>query len=139
MAIVETRNLSAFYGKAQALTDINIAVEEGEIVGIIGANGAGKSTLLDAIMGLVKTGGHEDQLSQRYPAMDRFRITALANLLRGANLDSHQYTMAQQTLANKIHIYCQGALKRGKVDHVKSFTASYADLSDDKNNISTIG
>ena len=88
---------------------------------------------------LVKTGGHEDQLSQRYPAMDRFRITALANLLRGANLDSHQYTMAQQTLANKIHIYCQGALKRGKVDHVKSFTASYADLSDDKNNISTIG
>jgi branched-chain amino acid transport system ATP-binding protein len=57
MAIVETRNLSAFYGKAQALTDINIAVEEGEIVGIIGANGAGKSTLLDAIMGLVKTSG----------------------------------------------------------------------------------
>jgi branched-chain amino acid transport system ATP-binding protein len=57
MAIVEIRNLSAFYGKAQALTDINIAVEEGEIVGIIGANGAGKSTLLDAIMGLVKTSG----------------------------------------------------------------------------------
>lgn len=83
---------------------------------------------------LVKTGGHQDQLSQRYPAMDRFRITALANLLRGANLDSRQYAMAQQTLVNKIHIYCQGALKRGKVEHVRSFTARYADLSIDKNN-----
>lgn len=57
MAIIETRNLSAFYGKAQALTDVSIAVEQGETIAIVGANGAGKSTLLDSIMGLVKTSG----------------------------------------------------------------------------------
>ena len=57
MALLDIQNLSAFYGKAQALTDVTLSVEEGAIVGIIGANGAGKSTLLDAIMGLVKTTG----------------------------------------------------------------------------------
>lgn len=57
MALLEIDRLSAFYGKAQALTDVTLSVEEGAIVGVIGANGAGKSTLLDAIMGLVKTTG----------------------------------------------------------------------------------
>ncbi|MEL7465263.1 MAG: ABC transporter ATP-binding protein [Pseudomonadota bacterium] len=55
--MLEIDNLSAFYGKAQALTDVSLSVPEGAIVGVIGANGAGKSTLLDAIMGMVKTKG----------------------------------------------------------------------------------
>lgn len=57
MAILEIDNLSAFYGKAQALDGVSFSVEEGEIVGVIGANGAGKSTLLDSIMGMTQTTG----------------------------------------------------------------------------------
>lgn len=57
MAIIKIENLSAFYGKAQALSNVSIDVEEGETIAIVGANGAGKSTLLDCIMGLVKTTG----------------------------------------------------------------------------------
>jgi branched-chain amino acid transport system ATP-binding protein len=44
--------LSTFYGKIQALRNISFAVDEGEIVTLIGANGAGKSTILRTISGL---------------------------------------------------------------------------------------
>ena len=57
MALLEIENLSAFYGKAQALHQVSLSVEEGSIIALIGANGAGKSTLLDSIMGLTKTTG----------------------------------------------------------------------------------
>ena len=57
MSYLEIDHLSAFYGKAQALTDITITVQPGEIVAVVGPNGAGKSTLLDSIMGLVRTEG----------------------------------------------------------------------------------
>lgn len=57
MALLEIDNLSAFYGKAQALHGVSFDVEEGGAIALIGANGAGKSTLLDSIMGLTKTQG----------------------------------------------------------------------------------
>lgn len=57
MAFLSIQNLNAFYGKAQALTDVSIDVERGDIVAVIGANGAGKSTMLDAVMGLVQMTG----------------------------------------------------------------------------------
>ncbi len=56
-ALLQIRDLSAYYGKAQALFDLSLDVAEGEIVAVIGANGAGKSTLMDAIMGLTRTTG----------------------------------------------------------------------------------
>ncbi|WP_445936992.1 ABC transporter ATP-binding protein [Pseudomonas sp.] len=44
-------NVSTFYGKIQALHDVNVEVRQGEIVTLIGANGAGKSTLLMTLCG----------------------------------------------------------------------------------------
>ncbi|HLT04666.1 MAG TPA: ABC transporter ATP-binding protein [Pseudomonas sp.] len=44
-------NVSTFYGKIQALHDVSLSVERGEIVTLIGANGAGKSTLLMTLCG----------------------------------------------------------------------------------------
>lgn len=50
--------MSAGYGKAQALFDISLSVEEGEIVTILGPNGAGKTTLVNSIAGVITpTGG----------------------------------------------------------------------------------
>ncbi len=51
--VLETRELTAFYGDFQALFGITFALEEGETIAIIGANGAGKSTFLKAIVGLL--------------------------------------------------------------------------------------
>jgi len=57
MAFLEVDRLNAFYGKAQALREVSMTVDAGEIVAVVGANGAGKSTLLDAVLGLVRTTG----------------------------------------------------------------------------------
>jgi branched-chain amino acid transport system ATP-binding protein len=51
--MLELKEVNAFYGSIQALKAINIKVNEGDIVTIIGANGAGKSTLLKAISGII--------------------------------------------------------------------------------------
>jgi branched-chain amino acid transport system ATP-binding protein len=54
MPLLEVKNLSVRYDKAQILNDVSLAVGEGEFVGLVGPNGAGKSTLLRAISGLVR-------------------------------------------------------------------------------------
>src|SRR6058998_3221437 len=51
MTLLQTCGLCAFYGDFQALFDINVSVEEGETVAVIGSNGAGKTTLLRAVAG----------------------------------------------------------------------------------------
>jgi branched-chain amino acid transport system ATP-binding protein len=53
MTLLETRGLTAHYGDFQALYGIDLRLEEGETLAIIGANGAGKSTFLKTIAGLL--------------------------------------------------------------------------------------
>jgi len=55
--MLSVRGLAAFYGKAQALFDLQLDVAAGEVVALIGRNGAGKSTLLKAVIGLVAARG----------------------------------------------------------------------------------
>ncbi|NKC12686.1 MAG: ATP-binding cassette domain-containing protein [Gammaproteobacteria bacterium] len=57
MALLEINDLFAFYGMAESLHGVSLAVAEGGIIGLIGPNGAGKSTLMDSIMGLTRTRG----------------------------------------------------------------------------------
>ncbi len=52
--MLQVKDLSVHYGVIQALRQVSLEVNEGEIVALIGANGAGKTTLLHAISGLVK-------------------------------------------------------------------------------------
>jgi branched-chain amino acid transport system ATP-binding protein len=54
MAMLEVKDIHAYYGKIHALKGLSLNVEQGEIVTLIGANGAGKSTTLKTICGLMK-------------------------------------------------------------------------------------
>lgn len=51
--MLEINNISVYYDKVCALSDVSFHVDEGEIVSVIGANGAGKTTLMSSITGLV--------------------------------------------------------------------------------------
>ncbi|MGB0514743.1 MAG: ABC transporter ATP-binding protein [Wenzhouxiangellaceae bacterium] len=53
-AIVDVRALRHRYGKVQALTDLNLALERGRVTALLGPNGAGKTTLIHLILGLEK-------------------------------------------------------------------------------------
>ncbi len=56
-SVLEVRQLSARYGRVEALHDISLSVADGEFVAVLGPNGAGKSTLMRAIMGLIANSG----------------------------------------------------------------------------------
>ena len=51
--MLELRQVNTYYGKIQALQDVSIRVDDGEIVTLIGANGAGKSTTLMTVCGIL--------------------------------------------------------------------------------------
>lgn len=68
--VIEAAGLSKSYGKFQALKNVNVNIERGKIVGVVGANGAGKSTMLNAILGLSDFEGSLTVLGQD-PSTDR--------------------------------------------------------------------
>jgi simple sugar transport system ATP-binding protein len=51
MAILELENVSKHFGAIQAVNDVSLTLEPGEVVGLMGDNGAGKSTLVKIIAG----------------------------------------------------------------------------------------
>ena len=53
-AILEVKDLQAFYGKSHILHGVSLEVREGELVTLLGRNGAGKSTTIRSLMGLMK-------------------------------------------------------------------------------------
>jgi branched-chain amino acid transport system ATP-binding protein len=70
--------VSAGYASVPAISDISIAVGEGEAVGLLGANGAGKSTTLRAISGLVRpTSGTITFFGQTITALPAYKVTEL--------------------------------------------------------------
>ncbi len=55
--MLNIKNLNAYYGKSHILQGVNLIVNEGEIVSLLGRNGVGRSTVIKSIMGMVKTDG----------------------------------------------------------------------------------
>jgi branched-chain amino acid transport system ATP-binding protein len=56
-AVLRAANLSVSFGGVQALSEVDIEVGPGRLVGLIGPNGAGKTTFIDAISGFVRSRG----------------------------------------------------------------------------------
>ncbi|MGC8494953.1 MAG: ABC transporter ATP-binding protein [Syntrophobacteraceae bacterium] len=78
MSLLQISNLDVFYGESQALWDICLEVEKGQLVTLVGANGTGKTTLLKSINGLLSPrsgkiffSGEEMQLLPVHEVSDR--------------------------------------------------------------------
>jgi branched-chain amino acid transport system ATP-binding protein len=70
--VLEVRGLQVRYGTVEALHGIDLTVNQGEIVAILGANGAGKSTTLRAVSGLIRPSGGQ----VRYQGRDAAAVPA---------------------------------------------------------------
>lgn len=63
--ILETRGLSKSFGAVTAAANINVVINEGEIVGVIGSNGAGKTTFINMVTGYLKPSEGEIRFRDR--------------------------------------------------------------------------
>lgn len=76
--MLEVCNVDTLYGKAQALWDVCLEVNEAEIVALVGSNGAGKTTLLNTITGLLRpTSGQVMFLGQQIDHLPPHAIVEL--------------------------------------------------------------
>ncbi len=71
------KNLNAFYGKSHVLHDVNMNVNAGEIVALLGRNGSGRSTTAKAIMGLVDCQGSIVWKDQQIQGRRTFEVAHL--------------------------------------------------------------
>jgi branched-chain amino acid transport system ATP-binding protein len=90
--MLEVSQLNSGYGDVQVLRNVSLAINEGEIVSIVGANGAGKSTLLRTIMGTLPTQSGEVRfLGERLTGRPPHEIArlGLAQVMEGRRLFGH--------------------------------------------------
>ncbi len=72
---------------------------------------------------IIKQGGHQDQLSRRYEAMDTFRIQSLVKILCTDVLTAEQRELTIEELKKKCSVYIQGARKRGRLEEAEKYAA----------------
>jgi len=116
--MLEVKTITAGYGAANVLHDVQLHVNKGEIVALLGANGAGKSTLIKIISGLLQprqgsvwfedqqiSGGRPEDLLRKGIACvpERRRIfsglTVLENLQMGAYIERRKEVIEEQLSA----------------------------------------
>ncbi len=78
VSIIETRNLTVYYGRHRGIIDVNLSVEQGEVFGFLGPNGAGKTTTMRVLMDIIRPTSGQALLfgfdSQKYGPAVRSRV-----------------------------------------------------------------
>jgi len=77
MSLLSLSSLKAYYGESQALFDVNLEINEGEIVALMGRNGTGKSTTVKSIFQMIPTKGELLFLGKNLSKLKSFQISRL--------------------------------------------------------------
>ena len=117
MALLELTSVAIGYGHHRVLEDINLTLERGEIVTLLGANGAGKSTLAKAVSGLLRPQAGsillEGQPIEALPPAERLRRgiahvpegrQIFAGMTVGENLALGAYAMSEKDTAAQLEV-----------------------------------
>lgn len=83
MPVIETSNLTKYYGKTRGIENLNLTVEEGEIFGYIGPNGAGKSTTIRTLLGLIQPSSGQGRIFGMDIRKDKEAILARTGYMPG--------------------------------------------------------
>lgn len=114
MPLLELENLSVNYGAIQAVRGLNLHVEEGEVVTLIGANGAGKTTTLRAVSRLLRP--REGAI--RFQGQDLTKLPPDAVVRLGiAQSPEGRQVLARQSVQDNLEL---GAYVRGEKSAVQS-------------------
>tara|TARA_B100000401_G_scaffold25654_1_gene15315 strand:+ start:68 stop:754 length:687 start_codon:yes stop_codon:yes gene_type:complete len=77
MGLLSLSSLKAYYGESQALFDVNLEINEGEIVALMGRNGTGKSTTVKSIFQMIPTKGELLFSGKNLSKLKSFQISRL--------------------------------------------------------------
>jgi branched-chain amino acid transport system ATP-binding protein len=118
--LLEIEGLRVHWGKAEALKDISLNVNKGEVVSIVGANGAGKTTLMRSISGLKKPSSGEIRFqSKRIDSMPAHSIAKLGI----AHIPAGRMVFAPMTVLDNLKV---GAyLRKDKSEVARNLDAMY--------------
>ncbi len=112
--------LTSYYGRIQALVDINVEVDSGELVALVGANGAGKSTLMRAISGVQPVAGG----SIRFDGLDITRLAPERRVRLGiSQVPEGRQVFGPMAVEDNLRL---GAFTRSRADCAQDLERVYA-------------
>ena len=118
-ALLTVADAHIAYGKVEAVRGVSLAVNDNEIVTIIGANGAGKSTLLNAVMGILPLKGRV-----RFAGEDLARLEIEDRVALGLSLvPEHRELFSTMNVEDNLQL---GAFRVAKAQAAQSFERVYA-------------
>ena len=111
--LLEVQGLRVAYDKIEAVTGVDLAVGQGQIVTVIGPNGAGKTTLLSAIMGVLPSSGRIvfDGKPREHAEIEEM-VAAGMNLVPEKRELFSEMTVEDNLMLGAFHRY-----RRGQRDH----------------------
>ncbi len=118
MSMLQVKQLKVSYGGINAVKGIDLHVEAGEMVALIGANGAGKTTTLKAISGLLRHGGHVRYNGEDVSRRPAYQLVELGMALVPEGRGVFGRLTVEENLRMGAYVINDRSLIRGEVDRI---------------------